>query len=90
MRTDDDLPETGADEALCLGHRRLHGLPAQHRPQARDDAVGAVGVAAVLYLEEDPLMAGEVLDLLVQDFARLDSGRCGRKNISVATGRPGC
>src|SRR5262249_61444350 len=57
-----NLLTAAPDEAFHLGDDLLGRPAAQHRPDVRDDAVGAVEQAAVLHLDEGPLMPGEAAD----------------------------
>src|SRR5207253_5603479 len=58
---EDDLEVPRGDEPAGLLDGVVHRLAPERRPQPRDDAVGAVRVAAVLDLEEGALPSGLVL-----------------------------
>jgi len=55
---EDDFDVTGGDEGARLGDDVGERLGPGARAEARDDAVGAVRVAAVLHLDERALAAG--------------------------------
>ena len=54
----DDLHMAGIDEILSFGHGVGGRFAPERGSQLRDDAVGAVGVAAVLDFQESALMTG--------------------------------
>ena len=58
---EDDFDVAARDEAARFFEHFLHGFAEKRRPQFGDDAVGAVGVAAVLDFEVGALSAGLVL-----------------------------
>src|SRR5438270_12622031 len=55
---EDEFGVTGVGEAGCFGDGVVDGLAPEGGAELGDDAVGAVGVAAVLDLEEGALVGG--------------------------------